>query len=91
MAQAGSRHGSFKGFREHFDRCRLLDSRESLRAPRSTAILTAGRSANESVEYQRSLPDLPEAGLPARGWANTEIGTANEATTRKHDVVLLAQ
>jgi hypothetical protein len=32
-----------------------------------------------------------EAGLPARGWANTEIGTANEATTRKHDVALLAQ
>jgi hypothetical protein len=39
--------GSFSGC---FDRCRLLDSGESLRAFKSTATLTAGRSANESLE-----------------------------------------
>ena len=47
----------------------------------SPATLLAGMSANESLEYQRAVA----------GWTNTEIDTANEATTRKHDVALLAQ
>ena len=64
------------------------------------------RIANWDVEYpvtreraqtspwstrEQPVPDFPKQGLPARGWANTEIGTANEATTRKHDVALHTQ
>jgi hypothetical protein len=32
VAQAGSSYPSFKGFREHFDQCHLLESGEALGA-----------------------------------------------------------
>ena len=70
----------------------LLDSEESLSA------LWIARYPDSGNERKRVL-GVPESNrcltsrsrVTCKRLANTEIGTANEATTRKHDVALLAQ
>jgi len=69
-----------------------MDSGDSLRALWIARYLPSGKERKRVLgvpENSRCLTS--EAGLPARGWANTEVGTGNEATTRKHDVAPLAR
>ncbi len=70
--QAGSRSAASRGFRGHSDQCHLLDSGESLRALRIARYLTAGMSANESLESLGALAQgeqaLQEGNCPHLGY-----------------------
>src|SRR5258705_548013 len=65
-----------KGFRGYSRRCRLLYSGESLSALWIRATLTAGRSANESLESLGALRDLSLGGQSCIAVMLEAVGTA---------------